>query len=350
LELEVNDEVNITGDMFTLSDVIIDTPEYDHRTGEGYTGYIYKICIHQYIPDDYDVVFPPVFECEINEVLNEETGLCEDCLEDCVTCVRTTDCRACDADTLCEQCETYDAECEPDGCMENTELIDGVCVCPSPKMYQIDVDQCIECIMDNCLVCDKSTECITCHDGYYLTDELTCSLCTIECATCADETNTSCPECSADHYHIPGTLQCESSCPTGLLPEEDECILPTDLSDVEYCFTFDDKPIPAPYSEPTLIADIDSEPLPATSRGMYFDGNRGFTIQGIALSTTFTIEFWVRPLTAGSLLRLGDTYLDLMVDQFAQVSFDETSYSATTALVPEWTKLIYTIALQDLTI
>jgi hypothetical protein len=72
----------------------------------------------------------------------------------------------------------------------------------------------------------------------------------------------------------------------------------------EYCFSFDSKQtVPATQTgdvQIVLDADETTHPRPAYERGLYFDGHDFLNLSGLALNTSFTLQFWVRPESISS--------------------------------------------------
>jgi hypothetical protein len=52
--------------------------------------------------------------------------------------------------------------------------------------------------------------------------------------------------------------------------------------------------------------EVASDPTPVYERGFYFESGHELMINGLMLSTKFTLEFYVRGESAGDLLRVLD--------------------------------------------
>ena len=297
-------------DVFTLSESLIDHVNHAHTFGAAYSGFVYRLCVHQYIKTDFDTRLD-VPDCDVDQMVTED-GKCEQCAEECETgCIRHTDCRTC-VDPNCAECDVFDGKCSGD-CITGAVKVDDICVCEPPKYYLYDIDECSEC-KDNCSVCTTSTTCNECDAGYYL-EEDTCLPCLPRCELCSDETNEKCDKCSAGYTQLPDSTICVEACPTGYVLVEKVCVPERDDEDAKYCYVFDDKKIDLSIS-PTYIKldnDAATHPIPMYARGLYFSGEQFITIKELGLSTSFTLEFWIRPFEedfiSGSLMQVNTDYL-----------------------------------------
>ena len=337
--------------------MIIDSPEYDHTLGDTYTGFIYQQCVYQYSKtsdwaidnsgscgNDKCETCPQdvcITNCEIEETYDEEQQTCVPCLEGCETgCIRDTDCRNCSQD-FCADCAMYDT-CE--SCIEGAVEIDGVCECIAPKFYLTKADVCATC-SDNCSQCEYPDVCLTCEDGYYLEFEV-CSSCDPACATCTDGTILRCGSCQDGYVHLPDSTVCvpNDQCPTGFTYDDSlvQCVSP---GDVEYCFEWSDKQIEQPVDDVaiSIAGDAADGPYANYQRGIYFSqGVSKLRIDGLVLNTSFTLEFWIKPESDGSLLHI-DTYADFKLASLSPALLMSLNYVSTVSLTNEWSRVLYAV-------
>jgi hypothetical protein len=191
------------------------------------------------------------------------------------------------------------------------------------------------------------------------------------------ETNDSCTVCSAGNYLQPGTFICLDTCPSGTNGDQGTC---TVIQDYRACLTFDEKyyitEATGTGTPATITADGGitsskevkdaSDPLAVYLRGFYFDGTDDYmTIHGLTVSTTFTIEMWVRvdDTESGTLFSInrnsnetpGDedfVTLRIASDQMPdlQISDGATQYFTTGTLSPlaeAWTHIAFSIELTE---
>ena len=307
LDLRINN-VSVLTSTETLENLFLDIDSDEHRIGVEYLGLIYKICVHQYIPDSLPInledcgkgfseVNPPeacLIDCDFTQWL-DETGTCTDCDGCTDVCMRGTDCRNC-LEPTCEECpEDYDTCVQ---CIENASLNDeGECVCAF--LYVAEDGTCGNCI-DGCCACKDQETCNECCDGYYSNPSRVCVLCAKECAICEDGSNKHCAECAEGYFQIPHTQQCEDYCPTGGNKTPGEC---DPESSTPICFTFHDKHMPPTTHGVTLLPEGTEErsPIPALDRGYYFDGDDLIYADKLVYNTIFTTAFWHRPTGSGQL-------------------------------------------------
>ena len=292
VQLYVNNES--VGEPLTLDSLIIDSLENVHTFGTGFNGFLYRMCLYQYVKADF--ILDNLSNCGLNEIIQED-GTCLDCLDSCQEgCIRDTDCRTCH-DPLCESCsQSFDGPCDSDMCIEGAVWEGGICSCNDPNYYQSDIDVCGACRAEFCAQCDRSTECQVCQESYYLGEDKQCHPCDPRCQICVSGSNENCEQCSDGNYKQPETNTCESTCPSGFIPEDGVCTVPSNLESLDYCFKFAD-------SNEQTTRDItvettesaDASPKAMESRGIYFDGDDVLQMVGLNINRTFTLEFWIRP-------------------------------------------------------
>ena len=88
------------------------------------------------------------------------------------------------------------------------------------------------------------------------------------------------------------------------------------------------------------------------SRGWYFDGSKFINIDNLAFNTIFSFEVWVRATTGGSLLKIGETYMDMGISGSLKpyVSTNENTYSADSEIQGTWTHIAFEINLLTVSI
>jgi hypothetical protein len=98
-----------------------------------------------------------------------------------------------------------------------------------------------------------------------------------------------------------------------------------------------------------------STPIPIKDMGIYFDGNDNLEIEGIMLNVSFTIQLWVRIVTAGPLFSIhrdvnGESSRLLFKSQTTQTQLltdGFTSISSTSYALRKWTLLAVSASWSD---
>ena len=329
-----------------MPNIVEDSPEYLHTFGGDFIGFLHTLCVHQYVKTTFEVV-DSIPNCPVTQ--NE---LCQDCDECDKSCIRTTDCRMC-LDHLCHTCELYGGPCADYGCIDNAILFESECFCNDPYYYQSDIDACEIC-GTGCRSCVLSTECIDCLDGYYQ-DGTDCLLCDSRCAMCLDETNQNCQMCSGDNVFVPGTTTCEPDCPSGYVTQGNDCNLPEDPTILDHCFVFTDKILNTTINQITISTkpDPNSHPIPMLYRGLYFDGDDELLLQDLVLSTSFTVECWLRPyvdqFVEGDVLTVnGDVLMISIVNAAPRLSYTQSVWNSQQVIDKAWTNVGFVIDLLDI--
>ena len=337
----------------TLIQLVIDNPSHEHSVGKGYTGFIYKFCIHQYIfEDDFALPEPVPTDCDHNQTNPD----CEECLPRCEEgCIRTFDCRPC-VDSFCEVCTDYEGPCEEDSCMPGATYTEGNCTCDPPRYYQIDIDVCAECT-EGCCECSRSDECITCCEGWHLEEtNPTCVRCDPACEVCDAAGINDCSRCSDGFYHVPDTTTCTDHCPTGYTQGAEECEPPAEPATLDHCIVFSDKAMEISSPEAPADAvistrkDTDSSKVPDVmyNRGIYFDGNDILYLDGLILNTTFTLEFWIRPdldaTVESQLFSINTDYAIFDIhDSRPSLRFNQSDHTSGSKLQATWTNVSFVV-------
>jgi hypothetical protein len=92
----------------TLPEVVLDSTSYPHWIGtNGFTGYVYKLCIYNYDKSTFGTTNLPDNTCGPQETLVGPD--CMDC-EGC-ECIQTTNCSNC-VDEYCLECSTRYEVCD----------------------------------------------------------------------------------------------------------------------------------------------------------------------------------------------------------------------------------------------
>ena len=346
VQLYVNNES--VGEAMTLDSLLVDKLENLHTFGTGFNGFLYRMCVYQYVKTDFTLDVLP--NCDINEATQED-GTCLDCLDSCQEgCIRDTDCRTCE-DPLCDSCsESFSGPCDPDQCIEGAVLDDGVCLCQDPNYYQSDVDVCGVCLSEFCTQCEISTECQVCQESYYLGEGSQCFSCDPRCKVCSSDSNENCQECSEGNYKQPETNTCESSCPTGFVSDDGVCNVPSNPESLDYCFVFEDS------NEQTTrevtvrtTLSVDASPKTMKSRGIYFDGDDLLQMTGLKINSSFTLEFWIRPYveqsSSADLFDIDSASVTRFTLAGSSVGFEHETFIALSNAVLEraWTHVAYVV-------
>ena len=286
----------------TLQSLVIDTMGNSHIFGREYQGYLYTICVHQYLHIAFET--PSYSMCELDQTADDP---CQDCLDKCNQgCIRSTDCRKCD-DPLCENCPAYDGSCDDTGCIEGASQVDGVCTCTLPMFYLIDIDKCQECL-EGCETCTATDNCPTCLDKYFKDGDI-CTACSPNCANCSGPEVDQCTECIEGTYFLPDVTRCEPACPSGYEPQGMDCVPAEPQPDAqEFCFVFTNKDDVQQNSNGVEVACVENQdhlkPKPMLNRGIYFDGEDRMNFLNLILNTVTTLDYWIKPETAGWLMSI----------------------------------------------
>ena len=230
------------------------------------------------------------------------TGGCTYCpidSENVGTCI--SDCALGKFDDACKTC--------PTGCSDNCVREEDYCeLCINPLC-----DKCETFIEQTCFECATNAELngdgndCECIDGYNLNATgMQCQECGLSCEDCSiSGTNTynECNACQGGYYNISrdGTVYCSPYCPTGYTAGDgDICTPPSDPAAI-LSYTFID-------SFDTYVNDIAGinnnaevvneagSGLPATHRGLYFNGSGGAKVQwadDFVLGLQFSVHSWV---------------------------------------------------------
>lgn len=169
--------------------------------------------------------------------------------------------------------------------------------------------------------------------------------CSSSCATCDGPFDFSCLSCAAGQGLL--NKMCVTACPTGYSLCEGECVQATPVvaeftfdtiydtyRDTEHNVTLSTGATNSFY--PELLP---SDPIPATSRGLYFRGTSYMTSSDLHLSTSFTIAFWIRLKHNGVLF----TKNHLQTTLAYNINLDITtvsSFSCFNWLANEWDQII----------
>ena len=295
-----------------ITEVVIDQPTHEHTLARNYQGFLYEFCIHQYIKTPFEVP-TDLNNCDIDQ---SPPDCQNECLEECIDgCIRPYDCRPC-VDVLCEECQSFEGDCEEDRCIENAIWNNGLCECLDPNYYQNDQDICVPCVSPHCLECSTTDTCDRCEDGWYV-DELTqvCLPCDNRCTVCEDITNTKCDTCTDGNFQTPNTRICEPYCPTGLGQLDGVC---QETPQVSIQFEFDDQTITLESKGATIeVINEETAPCPVYQRGIYFNNSEGLKINDLILNTKFTLEYIVRPEAAGQLLAITNDTTNILISQLS---------------------------------
>ena len=316
--------------------LFLDSPDSEHRIGQGFVGMIYHVCLSQFAQTTFEDPDPLPPSCPHNQTVE-----CEDCPEGCETgCIRPTDCRNCQ-DALCETCDNYDT-CEQ--CLENAEL-DGVCTCNEPNFYQTDIDKCQPC-PEPCTVCTTSDICDICKDGWYLDDQI-CKECWADCETCTSGEQDACETCPDGKFMQPDVNICQTSCPSGYEANDGLCEASDDL---DFCFEFSDKNIAQTTNGASTIfkSSEETDPNWILSRGLYFDGNDYLQITGLSLNTVSTMEFWIRPENSAILFKIDHIDVVYSLKDLALTFAFGTNEHVSSTVESTWTHVAYVVNLKSL--
>jgi hypothetical protein len=127
----------------------------------------------------------------------------------------------------------------------------------------------------------------------------------------------------------PDVMICESDCPTGYTETDGVCTEPDNVADLDTCFTWDTKEIEIPSSnggsQIALGANTETRPRVAYQRGLWFDGGDFLDIADLVLSNRFTLEFWVRLTSPGSLLTVTTSIITFSLSTNAKPQITDAS-------------------------
>ena len=176
---------------------------------------------------------------------------------------------------------------------------------------------CNQCLDIRCQNCDSfSTQCIVdlnynpCPSGFQVSlDGKSC--CDLRCSECFGEAGYLCTNCSSGFVLI-GSV-CTYNCPTGYTLVGNVCEKPLEnlVLDVKFdkiADSFNDS------FGNMFFTGIDgrfypngtnSDPIPAKSRGFYFNGSSFIDTSNFSISNNFTVSFCIRQTAPGILLKKG---------------------------------------------
>ena len=248
-----------------------------HVVGTGYVGFIWSICVNQYLKQSFHVSNPSeclanqcvscppnecLYECAVNETWDSGTLSCISC-ESCDLCVHPNKCANC-IDELCAECSNYDA-C--DSCLDNAEVVDF--------------------------------EMCECNLHFYQAQENNCDPCPSTCQQCTSSDNLGCIECIDAYVSIQPSNTCAPECPSGYVELNGKCTKSNTAEDSTFKFVFADKPIEQTVNGINLVQTYPypNEPdlVPVYKRGIYFNGSNAVQLQDLVLNPKFSFTLWIRP-------------------------------------------------------
>ena len=175
--------------------------------------------------DGYYLYNSQCLECDTScKTCSGSATSCSECNEGffltssgtCVTC--TESCKICLNETTCETClENYfllSNECYE--CNVNCKTSNDNCKCDiCEDGLFLSNYQCHSCD-NNCKTCkDNASNCISCHDGFYLTPDNSCASCSESCKICSS--GTKCLSCVDNYFLYSGKCyQCNFNCKISL--------------------------------------------------------------------------------------------------------------------------------------
>ena len=283
--IAISIKTNLLGTTHTITlnnaDYFQDSPTASLVYGgnPGFVGFIWSINIYNsYIQDPYTTTSACIQPSDLTSCISNcniaQMPLdCEACSVSCTTgCNRINSCNLCH-NYECETCIEFDV-CT--GCVANATLVDGVCACNAPRVFDLTVQSCQFCYT-NCEVCYGmfAPECLQCSSGYYF------------------------------------VLGYCMLCPSGYVVTDGQCtindpfIFQLDLNTLSGVLydTRSKIPVLAGNSQRFYPNYDESDPFAAYLRGFYFNGNSSFlTISPTSMSKTplilgpnWLIELWILP-------------------------------------------------------
>jgi len=220
-----------------------------------------------------------LINCPIDQTVEESVcTACPTIPEACIACTHSDNCSFC-TDSLCELCEDFETCTE---CVENAGNNSETGLC----------------------------ECAT---GFFNNTEVSiprCDLCSEGCASCQDETEFTCTICQEDYYLQPNASVCLLECPSGYTANDATNVCDGTVG-IVLCHTFDTTVFVTESTNPdvTLISGTSFggdafEPIPVYRRGLWYDGGKFVSIDGLSLNHSFTLSLWTRPSLGGSLFSI----------------------------------------------
>ncbi|TNJ28298.1 VSP protein [Giardia muris] len=130
-----------------------------------------------------------------------ENGKCASC-KDGLLVNAAGSCDLCDS--TCKTCSTKEDPTKCTACYSGSPAPDGTCTSTPAST----------CSVENCKTCvtDKTNECETCNDGYYVNSKKTCTQCSADCKSCADfGLGVVCTACGTGKVPIDGECAAENA-------------------------------------------------------------------------------------------------------------------------------------------
>ena len=129
-----------------------------------------------------------------------------------------------------------------------------------------------------------------------------------------------------------------------------ECVEPDDVTDLDYCFSFNQKIMTQTVRDvSTIIPSEDlNRPKPMYKRGIFFDGDDHMEFYWLVSNSSFTLEFWILPyldsMSDSSLLTVSiDELVFSILSASPSIQYQGTQYNSASQLAQAWTHLVYVI-------
>ena len=219
-------------------------------------------------------------------------------------------CASCDCNYGCNalgECNLEASACSIGNSADNCKVAYGSYCVLCDDGYELSAfpgaATCVECGL-NCTNNDLFDEpdICSCPSGFYWEESGHCLHCHPSCETCFDGTVIGCTKCNGCDVLLPGTGFCTDLCPTGYQPTiAGTCQADADLS---WQFTFNQ--VTTEYTDGVVSVSggytsgdhyID-DPYPIGNRGLWFDGAYRHLEACLSLSSSFTLEFFLKSYCA----------------------------------------------------
>ena len=160
------------------------------------------------------------------------------------------------------------------------------------------------------LTCTESTTFQPCIQGFQLSED-TNFCCNERCLSCHGETAYLCSKCSVN-YVLVGTL-CTHNCPSKYFLNGSLCVAPSENPLLDITFdkiedSFSDSlgnVFYTGFNDQFYPNSTIYDPIPALSRGFYFNRTSIITTSNFSIPNNFTLSFWIKQSISGILLQKG---------------------------------------------
>ena len=304
-----------------------------------FNGFIYSLQIYNTIFTAFasspqqctsTIISNCLWDCDINSYWSDAS--CYSCKSNCLNgCTEGTYCNLCN-DPICYNCTDFNGECCE--CKGNATLVGNSCACNTGFYWDIIRETCSACSA-TCLNCSgpNNNDCSSCAvnqtlvngycecvSGYYEVDGSRCTLCDLSCKTCTQSRFFSCTSCN---QFLLETV-CVDVCPIGYFNISNICYtsynhssaVHFEFSNISNTYVDTVSGLPASTGDDSSFYPNyrPSDPIAASSRGLYFTGNGSYVIIPLPYNNfrlfglRFYITLWINPYSLfGNILYKADT-------------------------------------------